>query len=135
MTTSDRDPTEYAFQHQQHRDTVAEEEAFLAGPGDREAADYDYAAVARALAIGPDSSVAERTIDITTLGARSGTPRRVEVWFHRVGGRWYLTGMPIPAAGMRTCGPIRGSSCISSTASPPTCPRLRRRSTSRHGGG
>jgi deazaflavin-dependent oxidoreductase (nitroreductase family) len=69
---------------------------FLAGPGDREAADYDYAAVARALAIGPDSSVAERTIDITTLGARSGTPRRVEVWFHRVGGRWYLTGMPVP---------------------------------------
>ncbi|MGB9252194.1 MAG: nitroreductase/quinone reductase family protein [Mycobacterium sp.] len=96
MTTSDRDPTEYAFQHEQDRDTVAEEEEFLAGPGDREAAEYDYAAVARALAIGPDSSVAERTIDITTLGARSGTPRRVEVWFHLVDGRWYLTGMPVP---------------------------------------
>jgi deazaflavin-dependent oxidoreductase (nitroreductase family) len=95
MTTSDRDPTEYAFQHEQDRDTVAEEE-FLAGPGDREAAEYDYGAVARALTIGPDSSVAERTIDITTLGARSGTPRRVEVWFHRVDGRWYLTGMPVP---------------------------------------
>jgi deazaflavin-dependent oxidoreductase (nitroreductase family) len=94
MTTSDRDPTEYAFQHEQDRDTVAAE--FLAGPGDREAAKYDYGAVARALAIGPDSSVAERTIDITTLGARSGTPRRVEVWFHRVDGRWYLTGMPVP---------------------------------------
>jgi hypothetical protein len=58
--------------------------------------EYDYQAVARALAIGPDSSAAERTIDITTLGARSGIPRRVEVWFHRVDGRWYVTGMPRP---------------------------------------
>jgi deazaflavin-dependent oxidoreductase (nitroreductase family) len=94
MTTSDRDPTEYAFQHEQDRDTVAEE--FLAGPGDREAAEYDYGDVLHALDIGPDSSGAERTIDITTLGARSGIPRRVEVWFHRVDGRWYLTGMPVP---------------------------------------
>jgi deazaflavin-dependent oxidoreductase (nitroreductase family) len=52
--------------------------------------------VARALAIGPASSTAERTIDITTLGARSGIPRRIEVWFHRVDGRWFLTGMPVP---------------------------------------
>ena len=53
-------------------------------------------AVARALDVGPDSSPAERTIDITTLGRRSGIPRRIEVWFHRVGGRWYITGMPGP---------------------------------------
>lgn len=53
-------------------------------------------AVARALAIGPDASAAERTIDITTLGARSGIARRIEIWFHRVDGRWYLTGMPGP---------------------------------------
>ena len=53
-------------------------------------------AVAHALAIGPDSSAAERTIDITTLGARTGIPRRIEIWFHRVDGRWYLTGMPVP---------------------------------------
>jgi deazaflavin-dependent oxidoreductase (nitroreductase family) len=53
-------------------------------------------AVARALAIGPDSSAAERTIDITALGARTGIPRRVEVWFHRVDGRWYITGVPGP---------------------------------------
>jgi deazaflavin-dependent oxidoreductase (nitroreductase family) len=53
-------------------------------------------AVARALDIGPDSSTTERTIDITTLGRRSGIPRRIEVWFHRVDGRWYLTGMPVP---------------------------------------
>jgi deazaflavin-dependent oxidoreductase (nitroreductase family) len=51
-------------------------------------------AVARALEIGPDSSTAERTIDITTLGARTGLPRRIEVWFHRVDGRWYITGVP-----------------------------------------
>jgi hypothetical protein len=36
-------------------------------------------AVARALAIGPESSRAERTIGITTVGARTGMPRRVEV--------------------------------------------------------
>jgi deazaflavin-dependent oxidoreductase (nitroreductase family) len=53
-------------------------------------------AVARALAIGPDSSAAERTIHITTLGRRSNIPRRTEVWFHRVDGRWYITGMPGP---------------------------------------
>jgi deazaflavin-dependent oxidoreductase (nitroreductase family) len=53
-------------------------------------------AVARALDIGPDSSPAERNIDITTVGRRTGIPRRVEVWFHRVDGRWYLTGMPGP---------------------------------------
>ena len=53
-------------------------------------------AIARALDIGPDSSTLERTIDITTVGKRSGTPRRIEVWFHRVDGRWYLTGMPGP---------------------------------------
>ena len=52
--------------------------------------------IVRALAIGPDSSAAEHTIDITTLGARSNTPRRIEIWFHRVDGRWYLTGMPQP---------------------------------------
>jgi deazaflavin-dependent oxidoreductase (nitroreductase family) len=63
---------------------------------DPSADDYNYVAVSRALAIGPDSSAAERTIDITTVGARSGAPRRVEVWFHRVDGRWYLTGMPQP---------------------------------------
>ncbi|CAL9650104.1 nitroreductase/quinone reductase family protein [Streptomyces pseudogriseolus] len=51
-------------------------------------------AIVRALNIGPTSSYAERTIDITTLGRRSGVPRRIEIWFHRVDGRWYLSGMP-----------------------------------------
>lgn len=53
-------------------------------------------AVVQALAIGPRSSRAERTIDITTTGRRSGQPRRVEVWIHRVEGHWYLTGVPAP---------------------------------------
>jgi deazaflavin-dependent oxidoreductase (nitroreductase family) len=53
-------------------------------------------AILGALAIGPDSSRAERTIDITTAGRRSGIPRRVEVWFHRVDGHWYITGVPGP---------------------------------------
>jgi deazaflavin-dependent oxidoreductase (nitroreductase family) len=53
-------------------------------------------AVLRALDLGPDSSPAERTIDITTLRRRTGLPRRIEVWLHRVDGRWYLTGMPAP---------------------------------------
>jgi deazaflavin-dependent oxidoreductase (nitroreductase family) len=53
-------------------------------------------AIARALDIGPRSSAADHTIDITTLGARTGLPRRIEVWFHRIDGRWYLTGVPGP---------------------------------------
>ncbi|MFF7890017.1 nitroreductase/quinone reductase family protein [Streptomyces sp. NPDC020794] len=59
-----------------------------------EVAEHADDAVVRALAIGPDSSPAERTIEITTLGRHSGVPRRIEIWFHRVDGRWYLTGMP-----------------------------------------
>jgi deazaflavin-dependent oxidoreductase (nitroreductase family) len=51
-------------------------------------------AVRQALAIGPASSAWERTVDITTVGARSGRPRRIEIWFHRVDGRWYLSSTP-----------------------------------------
>ncbi|MDH6120247.1 deazaflavin-dependent oxidoreductase (nitroreductase family) [Kitasatospora sp. GAS204A] len=61
-----------------------------------EVTEYADDAVVRALAIGPDSSPAEHTIEITTLGRHSGVPRRIEIWFHRVDGRWYLTGMPAP---------------------------------------
>jgi deazaflavin-dependent oxidoreductase (nitroreductase family) len=53
-------------------------------------------AVARALDIGPESSPAEHTIEITTVGRLTGIPRRIEIWFHRVEGHWYLTGMPSP---------------------------------------
>lgn len=57
---------------------------------------YDVAAVRRALAIGPGSPREARTIDITTLGRRTGRPRRIEIWFHHVDDRWYLSGMPTP---------------------------------------
>ncbi len=36
----------------------------------------------------------DRTIDITTTGRSSGQPRRVEIWFHNVGGRIFITGTP-----------------------------------------
>jgi deazaflavin-dependent oxidoreductase (nitroreductase family) len=94
MSTPDRDPS--ATRYPQQERGIAAEQDSLAGPGDTASAGYDYDAVAHALAIGEDSTAAERTIDITTLGARSGIPRRIEVWFHRVDGRWYLTGMPRP---------------------------------------
>ena len=34
------------------------------------------------------------TIDITTIGRRSGGPRRIEIWFHRSDGRYIITGTP-----------------------------------------
>jgi deazaflavin-dependent oxidoreductase (nitroreductase family) len=33
------------------------------------------------------------TIDITTVGRRSGAPRRIEIVFHNFGGRLFITGM------------------------------------------
>jgi deazaflavin-dependent oxidoreductase (nitroreductase family) len=36
----------------------------------------------------------ERTVDITTIGRRSGLPRRIEIWFHNVDGDVYITGLP-----------------------------------------
>jgi hypothetical protein len=36
----------------------------------------------------------DRTIDITTTGRASGRARRVEMWFHNLDGRLYLTGTP-----------------------------------------
>jgi deazaflavin-dependent oxidoreductase (nitroreductase family) len=43
--------------------------------------------VARALSRG-------HTIDITTIGRRSGEPRRIEVVFHNIDGRVVLSGLP-----------------------------------------
>ncbi|MCL2515138.1 MAG: nitroreductase/quinone reductase family protein [Microbacteriaceae bacterium] len=37
---------------------------------------------------------ADRVIDITTTGAKSGEPRRIEIWFHNVDGRIFITGLP-----------------------------------------
>ena len=36
-------------------------------------------------------------IDITTTGRKSGLPRRIEIVFHVVEGRIYISGMPNPA--------------------------------------
>ena len=36
------------------------------------------------------------TIDITTTGRRSGEPRRLEIVFHNIGGRIYISGQPYP---------------------------------------
>jgi deazaflavin-dependent oxidoreductase (nitroreductase family) len=47
----------------------------------------DMAAIEQALA-------QDRVIDITTIGRKTGEARRIEIWFHRVGGRFYITGTP-----------------------------------------
>lgn len=33
-------------------------------------------------------------VEITTRGRRSGQPRRIEITFHNIGGRIYISGMP-----------------------------------------
>ena len=35
-------------------------------------------------------------IDITTTGARTGQPRRIEIVYHALDGRTYISGMPNP---------------------------------------
>ncbi|MYD73687.1 MAG: DUF385 domain-containing protein [Chloroflexi bacterium] len=35
-------------------------------------------------------------IDITTIGRDSGEPKRLEIWFHNVDDRYYITGRPGP---------------------------------------
>lgn len=48
-----------------------------------------YEAISRALE-------KDRTVDISTLGWRSGQWRRIEIWFHYINGRIFLTGIPRP---------------------------------------
>lgn len=36
----------------------------------------------------------DRVIDITTIGRQSGKKRRIEMWFHNIDGRIFLTGSP-----------------------------------------
>ena len=33
-------------------------------------------------------------IDITTIGRKTGEPRRLEIMFHNIGGRLYISGQP-----------------------------------------
>jgi len=35
-------------------------------------------------------------VDITTTGRRTHEPRRIEIAFHNIGGRIYISGMPSP---------------------------------------
>ena len=37
-------------------------------------------------------------IDITTTGRKSGRPRRIEIVFHNIDGRIYISGTPNPPA-------------------------------------
>lgn len=41
-----------------------------------------------------DRLALQRTIDITTFGRRSGLPRRIEIWWFRIEGRFIITGTP-----------------------------------------
>ena len=43
------------------------------------------------------------TIDITTTGARSGLPRRNEIWFMQLAGRTFITGTSDPTELVRQC--------------------------------
>jgi deazaflavin-dependent oxidoreductase (nitroreductase family) len=36
----------------------------------------------------------DRVIDITTIGRKTGQPRRIEIWFHNLEGRLFITGLP-----------------------------------------
>ena len=36
----------------------------------------------------------DRIIDITTTGRKTGEARRIEIWFHRIDDRLYITGTP-----------------------------------------
>jgi deazaflavin-dependent oxidoreductase (nitroreductase family) len=48
------------------------------------------------LAVNRSATLAERTIDITTTGRRSGEPRRIEIVFYRFADSIYLSGIPGP---------------------------------------
>ena len=41
-----------------------------------------------------DALSKDRTIDIITIGAKSGLPRRIEIWFTNVNGRIIICGTP-----------------------------------------
>lgn len=41
-----------------------------------------------------DALAAQKTIDLTTTGRRSGRSRRIEIWWFRVDGRFIISGTP-----------------------------------------
>ena len=48
------------------------------------------------LATNSSSALENRTIDITTVGRRTGKPRRIEIIFYRFDDDIYLSGIPAP---------------------------------------
>ena len=38
----------------------------------------------------------DKVVDITTTGRNSGEQKQIEIWYHRVDGRYYITGRPGP---------------------------------------
>lgn len=46
--------------------------------------------IRRAIEITPAAGTSERIIDITTVGRRTGRPRRIEIFFYRAAGATYL---------------------------------------------
>lgn len=36
----------------------------------------------------------DQTIDITTTGRKTGSKRRIEIWFHNIENRIFITGLP-----------------------------------------
>jgi deazaflavin-dependent oxidoreductase (nitroreductase family) len=43
-----------------------------------------------------DELARHRTIDLTTLGRRSGRPSRIEIWWFYIDGSFFITGTPGP---------------------------------------
>jgi hypothetical protein len=51
------------------------------------------------MSIDPATAVklaATRTIELTTIGRRSGVPARIEIWWYHIDGRFIITGTPGP---------------------------------------
>jgi len=46
--------------------------------------------IRRAIEITPAAGTRERIVDITTIGRRTGRPRRIEIFFYRANGATYL---------------------------------------------
>jgi deazaflavin-dependent oxidoreductase (nitroreductase family) len=77
------------------------------------------------------------TIDMTTIGRKTGQPRRIELVFHAIDGRVYISGMPgfprswlanikaDPAVTFHLKGPVQAD--LASTAHEITEPAERRR--------
>jgi deazaflavin-dependent oxidoreductase (nitroreductase family) len=55
-------------------------------------------AIEKARRLNRSSPNRDRTIDITTIGARSGQPRRIEIWLWSIDGRLYLASDETPRA-------------------------------------